>query len=78
MSSELSAPEVSRAYGVSQLWISRLVARYRADGEAAYEPRPAFIKHDCDLIIELREKLCSKGLDNGPTPSPGTCNIIIS
>jgi transposase len=28
--------EVARAYGVSQGWISRLVARYRADGEMAF------------------------------------------
>ncbi|MFE9651345.1 helix-turn-helix domain-containing protein [Streptomyces sp. NPDC006365] len=31
--------EVARAYGVSQGWVSRLVARYRAEGEAAFEPR---------------------------------------
>jgi transposase len=34
-----SQGEVARAYGVSQGWVSRLVARYRAEGEAAYEPR---------------------------------------
>ena len=31
--------ETARAYGVSQSWVSRLVARYRAEGEAAFEPR---------------------------------------
>jgi transposase len=31
--------EVARQYGVSQGWVSRLVARYRAEGEAAFEPR---------------------------------------
>src|SRR5215467_12750738 len=31
--------EVARAYGVWQGWVSRLVARYRAEGEAAFEPR---------------------------------------
>ena len=31
--------EVARTYGVSQGWISRLMARYRAEGEAAFEPR---------------------------------------
>src|SRR5215469_14795164 len=34
-----SQGEVARAYGVSQGWVSRLVARYRAEGEAAFEPR---------------------------------------
>ena len=34
-----SHSEVARAYGVSQGWISRLVARYRQEGEAAFEPR---------------------------------------
>jgi transposase len=33
-----SQSEVARAYGVSQGWISRLMARYRAEGEAAFEP----------------------------------------
>jgi Helix-turn-helix domain len=34
-----SQGEVARAYGVSQGRISRLVAQYRAKGEAAFEPR---------------------------------------
>jgi transposase InsO family protein len=69
-----SQSEVSRAYGVSQPWISRLVARYRAEGEAAFAQRPRrphtsprrLPQSTIDLIIELREKLCSKGLDDGP------------
>ena len=32
--------EVARSYGVSLGWVSKLVARYRLEGEAAYEPRP--------------------------------------
>ena len=31
-----SQGEVARAYGASQVWVSRLVARYRAKGEAAF------------------------------------------
>jgi hypothetical protein len=31
--------EVARAYGVSPPWISRLLARYHAEGEAAFQPR---------------------------------------
>ena len=34
-----SQGEVARAYGVSQGWVSHLVARYRAEGDAAFEPR---------------------------------------
>ncbi|MGH3382250.1 MAG: helix-turn-helix domain-containing protein [Actinoallomurus sp.] len=33
-----SQSEVARTYGVSQGWISRLMARYRVEGEAAFEP----------------------------------------
>jgi transposase InsO family protein len=65
---------VARAYGVSQPWISRLVARYRAEGDAAFEPRSRrphasptrLAQSTIDVIVELREKLSSKGLDNGP------------
>jgi transposase InsO family protein len=68
-----SQSEVSRAYGVSQPWISRLLARYRSEGNAAFEQRPRrphtsprrLPQSTIDLIIELRGKLCSKGLDNG-------------
>jgi transposase InsO family protein len=66
--------EVARAYGVSQGWVSRLVARYRAEGEAAFEPRsrrpktsPAAISGDTvELIIALRKELSGQGLDAGP------------
>jgi transposase InsO family protein len=69
-----SQSAVAREYGVSQGWISRLVARYRREGEAAFEPRsrrphtqPARLPQaTIDLIIELRAKLAGKGLDNGP------------
>jgi len=69
-----SQGEVARAYGVSQGWVSRLVARYRAEGEAAFEPRsrrpgtsPAAISQNTvDLIIELRKELSGRGLDAGP------------
>jgi transposase InsO family protein len=69
-----SQSEVAREYGVSQGWISRLVARYRLEGEAAFEPRsrrphtsPTRLPQlTIDLIIELREKLAGKGLDHGP------------
>jgi transposase InsO family protein len=69
-----SQSEVARAYGVSQGWISRLIARYRAEGEAAFEPRsrrpktsPAAISAGTvDLIVALRKDLAGRGLDAGP------------
>jgi transposase InsO family protein len=69
-----SQGEVARAYGVSQGWVSRLVARYRAEGEAAFEPRSrrpensprAIPDATVDLIIKLRKDLAGQGLDAGP------------
>ena len=65
---------MAREYGVSQGWVSRLVKRYRAEGEAAFHPRsrrpqtsPARLPQPTiDLIVRLRAELASKGLDNGP------------
>jgi transposase InsO family protein len=69
-----SQAEVARAYGVSKGWVSKLVARYRAEGAAAFEPRSrrprtspkATASETVELIIELREKLTAVGLDAGP------------
>jgi transposase InsO family protein len=69
-----SQSEVAHEYGVSQGWISRLVKRYQLEGEAAFQPRsrrphssPTRLPQSTiDLIVELRERLASKGLDNGP------------
>jgi transposase len=69
-----SQREVARAYGVSQGWVSRLVARYRAEGEAAFEPRSrrpgtspqAIPDRAAELIIALRKDLAGQGLDAGP------------
>jgi transposase InsO family protein len=66
--------EVARSYGVSPGWVSKLLARYRAEGEAAFEPRSrrphtsptAIPTATVDLILELREKLTTEGLDAGP------------
>ena len=65
---------VARAYGVSQGWVSRLVARYRSEGEAAFEPRSrrprtsprAIPESTVSLVIELRKDLAGQGLDAGP------------
>jgi len=69
-----SQHEVARAYGVSQSWISRLVARFRRQGEAAFEPRSrrpkssptAIPQTTVGLICQLRRDLASQGLDAGP------------
>jgi transposase InsO family protein len=69
-----SQAEVARAYGVSKGWVSKLVARYRADGQAAFEPgsrRPktspnATAPNVVDLIVRLRKDLTAQGLDAGP------------
>jgi transposase InsO family protein len=69
-----SQSEVAREYGVSQGWISRLVARYRLEGEEAFEPRsrrpltsPTRLPQPTiELIVTLRNDLLSKGLDHGP------------
>jgi transposase InsO family protein len=69
-----SQGEVARCYGVSQGWVSRLVARYRAEGESAFEPRsrrpktsPGAIADDTiELILRLRKDLAGQGLDAGP------------
>ena len=65
---------MAREYGVSQGWVSRLVARYRSEGEAAFDAqsrRPhtsptRLPQSTIDLVLRLREELASKGLDNGP------------
>jgi transposase InsO family protein len=66
--------EVARSYGVARSWIYVLLARYQAEGEAAFEPRsrrpktsPAAISAGTvELIIRLRKELAGQGLDAGP------------
>jgi Helix-turn-helix domain len=66
--------EVARAYRISEGWISRLLARYRIEGDAAFEPRStrpktspdATSEQTVELILSLRAKLAGKGLDAGP------------
>lgn len=68
-----SQSEVGRTYGVSQSWISRLMTRYAAEGEAAFEPRSrrphtspnATAPATTDLVLGLRKQLTEAGLDAG-------------
>jgi len=69
-----SQTEVARRYRVSKGWVSKLVARYRVEGDAAFLPRsrrplssptrtpPATI----DAVLTIRSQLHHAGLDAGP------------
>ena len=66
--------EVARSYGVARSWIYALLARYRDEGDAAFEPRSrrpktspnAVSDETADLIVRLRKDLSGQGLDAGP------------
>jgi transposase InsO family protein len=68
-----SQSDVARAYGVSQGWISRLMARHRTDGEAAFQPRSRAPKSSpaatpaetVEVVLRLRKQLSETGLDAG-------------
>ena len=68
-----SQSEVARTYGVSQGWISRLMTRYQAEGDAAFEPRSRAPKTSpaatpaatVELVLRLRKQLSESGLDAG-------------
>ena len=69
-----SPAEVAIRYGVHRAWVSKLKARYEAEGEAAFEPRSRRPKTSptaldprlVDLIVRLRKELTDAGLDAGP------------
>jgi transposase InsO family protein len=69
----LSQAEAARRYEVSKSFVSRLVARYRAEGDAAFEARsrrpktsPTAIDPDVvERIVALRVALAARGLDAG-------------
>ena len=68
-----SQSEAARTYGVSQGWISRLMTRYQAEGEAAFEPHSrapkaspgATAPETVKLVVRLRKQLEESGLDAG-------------
>jgi transposase InsO family protein len=68
-----SQAEVARDYQVSKGWVSKLIARYRAEGDAAFEPRSRR-PHDSPnktpdgtvrLIVAIRDRLVGGGHDAG-------------
>jgi len=68
-----SPAEVVAAYGVSRSWLYELLARYRAEGEAAFEPRSrrphrsprATPAQTVELVLRIRKQLSEAGLDAG-------------
>jgi transposase InsO family protein len=68
-----SQSDAARSYGVSQGWISRLMTRYWAEGEAAFEPHSRAPKSSpgatatdtVQLVLRLRKQLEEAGLDAG-------------
>ena len=66
--------EVIKAYGVSRSWTYELLARYRTEGDAAFEPRSrrphtsptALSQATVELIVRVRKQLTESGLDAGP------------
>jgi transposase len=68
-----SKSEVARDYGISRVWVQKLVKRFEAEGEAAYWPRsrrphanPRAVSLELeDQIVRLRKTLTKRGLDAG-------------
>ena len=70
----LSQAEAARFFGVSETFVSRLLARYREVGDEAFEQRSrrprtsptATTTELVERIVNLRIELTSQGLDAGP------------
>lgn len=68
-----SPSELARSYGISRSWLFKLLARYRAGGYEAVEPRsrrpsssPTRTPPDIQqAILRLRRELVDAGLDSG-------------
>ena len=66
--------QTARLYGVSEGWVSKLVARWRAEGDAAFQARsrspgssPTKVSDETvEMVVNLRSELSSRGLDAGP------------
>jgi transposase len=65
---------VACSYGVSRSWVYELLARHRAEGDAAFQPRSrrpsrsprALPEATVELIVTARKQLAEQGLDAGP------------
>ena len=66
--------QTARLYGVSEGWVSKLVARWRAEGDTAFQAqsrRPGnspskVCDETVEMVVNLRSELSSRGLDAGP------------
>ena len=66
--------EVAAQYGLSRSWVTKLVARYRLEGDTTFEARsrrprksPTVIPAEVvELAVNLRSELSAQGLDAGP------------
>ena len=66
--------EVAAQYGLSRSWVTKLVARWRVEGDTAFEARsrrprtsPGAVSVEVtELIVNLRADLAGQGLDAGP------------
>ena len=69
-----SQAETAAEYGVSKSWVSKLIARYRADGDSAFTPRSrrpltspgALPDAVVSRILGIRYQLSAAGHDAGP------------
>ncbi len=69
----LTQAEAARTYGLSEATVSRLMARYRDEGDAAFEPRSrrprtspgATPPETVELVLRLRKQLNEQGHDAG-------------
>ncbi|MEI2713798.1 MAG: IS481 family transposase [Nocardioides sp.] len=65
----LTQAQAARTYGLSEATVSRLMARYRAEGEAAFQPRSRAPKtspaatppQTVELVLQLHQKLADAG-----------------
>lgn len=69
----ITQAEAARRYGVSKGWVSKIMSRRRAEGDAAFEPRSrrpttspnATASEVVDVVLALRKQLAESGLDAG-------------
>ena len=82
-----SPGEVARDYGVSKGWVYELIARYRTEGDAAFEPRsrrphtrPAATAATTVELDPRAPPTTHRGRASTPAPtrSPGTSNTTTS
>ncbi len=70
----LTQSEAATRYNVSKSWVSKLMTRYRNEGDTAFEPRsrrpntsPTKVSDELTQhIVNLRIDLTHRGLDDGP------------